>query len=789
MTQSIFYLKKLTSAEVGTTKAHVGGYIRLPNDFDYELFFQSQGSDNNGVTEIIFNAFNLNKGIVEQNLRFAYFGNSNNERRIPNLGKLYKENNVEEGDVVRLESRINDGVAEIFIQFFKNSDIRTSASSIFYVSTKLEQSYEVQNNKTLQQIFYGAPGTGKSFTINNDTRNESVIRTTFHPDSDYSTFVGAYKPTMESAETKVVPVVVNYGISLDQNNGTYTESKITYKFVKQAFLKAYLAAWKKYAEAQPNGFTQQSVELSFKGEKWILTEMNDVYATYVKQSEVNISKYEKGVKETWNNILSSDDPDNYTPGNTERYATTACVWYMKENGMDHTADECWGTVLKELKSGKSIESTPGVNQKYTVTLNNDTIVVSSAAKAKKTTINDNYKLHIDSSSGTSVQKAIAIKLQGYGCDSFEKAWQNLKNEVFSKPSRQYLVIEEINRGNCAQIFGDIFQLLDRQDSGFSAYPIEADTDIQNAIKTAFSKEKEYQLEFDLNVDDAIKDYKSNYDSTLSKDIQEGRVLLLPPNLYIWATMNTSDQSLFPIDSAFKRRWDWVYIPIKEHKEENYKININGAIYDWWGFLEKINKVIGDVTSSEDKKLGYFFVNAPDKVVDAKKFVGKVLFYLWNDVFKNYGFENAIFSKGEKEIFTFSDFFDKNGEPNTKEVNDFLKKLDETIDKEHSFVKTDEENNVPSYDLIVKYEGEEIEGDYANSKYFEIVRRVCLEKGPEVVANCVGDVLTQTPAENSTRKYKEIENTGWYLATNIGKDAIKTKLIKIHESLGVDIVIE
>lgn len=105
-------------------------------------------------------------------------------------------------------------------------------------------------------------------------------------------------------------------------------------------------------------------------------------------------------------------------------------------------------------------------------------------------------------------------------------------------------------------------------------------------------------------------------------------------------------------------------------------------------------MIDDTTSSEDKKLGYFFVRAEDKVVKAEKFVSKVLFYLWNDVFKNYGFDNPIFSKGNNQKFAFSDFFEKDGSPNTIMVNAFLNKLDETIDKDHSFVETQlsEDNN-------------------------------------------------------------------------------------------------
>jgi hypothetical protein len=145
-------------------------------------------------------------------------------------------------------------------------------------------------------------------------------------------------------------------------------------------------------------------------------------------------------------------------------------------------------------------------------------------------------------------------------------------------------------------------------------------------------------------------------------------------------MNTSDQSLFPIDSAFKRRWEWKYIKIKNHPEENYQIKIGEEQQDWWEFIKKINEIIASMTSSADKQLGYFFCCAKDGVIDEETFVSKVIFYLWNDVFKDYGFEDAslfryIDKEGTERDLTFPDFYDEDGEKvNTERLADFVKKV-------------------------------------------------------------------------------------------------------------------
>ncbi len=250
--------------------------------------------------------------------------------------------------------------------------------------------------------------------------------------------------------------------------------------------------------------------------------------------------------------------------------------------------------------------------------------------------------------------------------AYIEAWKNPQQEIA-------LVIEEINRGNCAQIFGDIFQLLDRDNDGWSTYPIKADADICDHLQ-------------DLTI--------SGYSEMMTKRYGEDKFgycfMALPPNMSILATMNTSDQSLFPIDSAFKRRWEWKYIKIKEGKDENgnkldwkvdVKIDEEGNLLPWWDFIQKINEIIASMTSSADKQLGYFFCKADKEgKISTETFVSKVIFYLWNDVFKDYGFEDAsLFRYTNKEgmecDLTFPDFYDEDGEKvDTERLTDFLKKV-------------------------------------------------------------------------------------------------------------------
>lgn len=176
----------------------------------------------------------------------------------------------------------------------------------------------------------------------------------------------------------------------------------------------------------------------------------------------------------------------------------------------------------------------------------------------------------------------------------------------------YLIIEEINRGNAAAIFGEIFQLLDRSSDGWSSYCIMND-DINYEIRKTVP-----ELNWTANTG-----------------------IRLPPNLSLFATMNTSDQNVFTLDNAFQRRWEMELVQnqCSDSSQMDAKITVNNQSITWKNFQTQINSIIGEksneggLSSMEDKRLGCWFIKAENGVIDEKHFANKVLKYLWDDAFK------------------------------------------------------------------------------------------------------------------------------------------------------------
>ena len=392
---------------------------------------------------------------------------------------------------------------------------------------------------THQIIYYGSPGTGKSWTVQNsvlkDVKDDYIFRTTFHPDTDYSTFIGCYKPISKYS---------SWG------DPSLSEAKLLEIFMRTEDETLY----------------KGSIKARYWYEALIHTE--DLRRLGIDAQTLSQKLKDKGFASTaYTNELTSGIFKIYD--------------WLKENSLI------------------------GSNSIY-----------------------------------------YTFEPQVF-TQAYVKAWQNPSEQI-------YLVIEEINRGNCAQIFGDLFQLLDRK-KGVSEYPVKAET--------------------------ALAEYLSNVlAGDAAEGIRDGK-LSLPANLNIIATMNTSDQSLFPMDSAFKRRWDWKYIPttppadksrtmelsFKDKTTTKYGTTIDAGDYeyDWTEFLEKINEKIQNATHSDDKQLGFWFVKTEEgaEEITISSFVSKVVFYLWNDVFKDMGAKDSnpftIKVDGKNVVMSFNSFFEMN----------------------------------------------------------------------------------------------------------------------------------
>jgi len=461
----------------------------------------------------------------------------------------------------------------------------TSAAPDVYYPDNFKAAEKILNYQDSRQVIYfGAPGTGKSHQtdklVEGDKKNKFHQRTTFHPDSDYSSFVGCYKPSKENGD-------------------------LTYKFVPQAFLKAYVAAWK------------------------------------------------------------------------------------------------------------------NLTQPY------------------------------------------------------------------------YLIIEEINRGNCAQIFGDIFQLLDRREDGFSKYHITSDTDI-----AAFLRDEAFA---DVSADELSVIADINTDQIIS-----GEIMQLPGNLHIYATMNTSDQSLFPIDSAFKRRWEWEYKPIEQPIDAQFRdwkiVTDDGAAYDWWKFLTAVNDRIFNTTQSEDKKMGYWFTKADaQKQITQNKFIGKVLFYLWNDVFKDYArTESTVFKvfkddeKKETEEYTFTDFF--RSENVTKRIHRLMFTLGverEVWDYDVDITDTTKDDEVnPKLSVSFPDDGPVFNRGTQNNIYIQALKKIGFERVAEF-SDKKGyklPLVARQPykTSDSARRYKEYD--GWFILCGPDVYPYYKKLEMLNSEYGLGLTI-
>lgn len=390
-------------------------------------------------------------------------------------------------------------------------------------TNKLVFNTEVVSAFAKNRIVFGAPGTGKSFLLNEDRKvllgeenEKDYERVTFHPDYSYASFVGTYKPVMVKNDELS---------SLDER------------------------------------------------QKRILAVLND-------DSKTAQEKYDLLYDDFKNNNLTS-------------------------------LPLLISIVSNEFFETKKVDGNGTANN-------------NSIARSRGNAISPFVKLR----TSEDFKKEISYE---YVPGPFMRILVKALKSAMSGEDKPYLLlIEEINRANVAAVFGDVFQLLDRDKSGVSDFYITTSEDMR-----AYLAEE-------LGVDE------SKVES-----------LKIPNNMFIWATMNSADQGVYPMDTAFKRRWDFEYLSIddKEEKIENLKFRHirTGRSYAWNDLRKAINNALIGMNVNEDKLLGPFFLKESAFTDDrsfAAAFKSKVLMYLFEDaarqkrsqLFAGCGKECNVFSK-------------------------------------------------------------------------------------------------------------------------------------------------
>ena len=461
-------------------------------------------------SELIVEESNDNYIIFRKNFDLYYGVTIDNQEHI---NKLLQDDIVEiteeEYELYKKELQNNN------FSLGKNINKHLPFNNLFH--TKLK------NNLPRNIIVFGAPGTGKSFKINEDRKkllglraDEDYERVTFHPDYSYANFVGTYKPVMKPN---------NNQSNLDPDTS----------FILSVLEDKTLTDQQKYDQLYGTFNNNQQ-----------LTNLPILMGLICGTEKIN-TRLADGSASADNNQL-------------------------------------------EFKEGKTLS-------KFIKPAN----------------------MHESNSSGGISYEYVP----GPFMRMYVKAMKNVQDVTneFDDPRPFLLIIEEINRANVAAVFGEIFQLLDRNDDNVSEYPIQTSEDIRNYL----AKE-------------------------LGGNPSDYAQIRIPDNMFIWATMNSADQGVFPMDTAFKRRWDFTYLGIDDNDSDiqgkvvKIKVGNTEKDIEWNSLRQAINEFLAKEKINEDKQLGPYFIsrkitvpanggNIIDTEAFNRVFKQKVIPYLFDDAAK------------------------------------------------------------------------------------------------------------------------------------------------------------
>lgn len=461
-----------------------------------------QVADLDNLSNILLNAGVLSKSVYSISDIDEYI---NIVKDIKN-SKVYQENKASKKEISPKSGLAYDQGMTNYGKFLRYYNFEKQVDELIYYAPS-------ENNFSRNRIIFGAPGTGKSFMLNDDSKlmlgedNEAYYeRVTFHPDYSYANFVGTYKPVMVNNSDGVI----------------FNEKR---KKMLSVLLDKTLSNQNKH----------------------------DLLHEELKVNEFSAIDLLIG-------LYSSDES-------------------LKAYNFENSTDMCESNVgwrqAKELREYVNLLS------------------------------NDDFKNEIS---------------YEYVPGPFMRVYVNALKSARSENPRPYLlIIEEINRAHVAAVFGDVFQLLDRDVNGVSEYPIQASEDIKKYLAKELGGSK----------DDYYK-------------------IRIPSNMFIWATMNSADQGVFPMDTAFKRRWDFTYLDINNNDEDIRGKYVflgtkNNQKVEWNKLRKAINNFLAKLKINEDKQLGPYFIsrnivipkegNEINREVFVNTFKNKVLMYLFEDAAK------------------------------------------------------------------------------------------------------------------------------------------------------------
>lgn len=303
--------------------------------------------------------------------------------------------------------------------------------------------------------------------------------------------------------------------------------------------------------------------------------------------------------------------------------------------------------LSKFSRNRILFGAPGTGKSYK--LNEDREKCFTDGNYERVTFHPNYSYaqFVGTYKPTPEEDDDSVITYKYIPGPFMKVWVRAYRSMQNNDGQNYLlIIEEINRANVAAVFGDVFQLLDRKD-GVSEYSIYTSEDIKRYLDAEFSK--------DISENEWYRTL-----SSVEKD-KHINSIMLQSNMYIWSTMNSADQGVFPIDTAFKRRWNFEYIGINERESKN-DIDVtlaDGRGINWNALRHSINEKLGEMHINEDKMIGPFFLSKDDLENNFEgAFKSKLLMYLYEDVIKHR--RNEFFAKGMDTYSKLLETYKKTG---------------------------------------------------------------------------------------------------------------------------------